>query len=66
MRVKELTIACLLIISLSFIIGCASMGGGQISGVNWALARNGGRITAFAEEPEHPVSTLINDVTSSE
>ena len=66
MRVKELTIACMLIISLSFIIGCASIGGGQISGVNWALAQNGGRITAFADEPEHPVSTLINGVTSSE
>jgi len=46
--------------------GCASISGGRVSGVNWALAQNGGIVTAFSEEPEHPASTLNNGITSSE
>lgn len=48
------------------LMGCASIGGGQISGVNWALEKNGGKVSAFSENAGHPVSTLINGITSSE
>lgn len=55
---------------LLVIVGCATTGGtggtAQPAGINWALAKNGGRISAFSEDPEHPVSTLINGITSSE
>lgn len=63
---------CFILLSFSTVIlisflGCTSFGGGgQISGVNWALADNGGRVSAFSEEQEHPASTLNNGVTSSE
>lgn len=63
MRSTSFILACLLAAS---VMGCASIGGGKISGVNWALEQNGGRISAFAEEPEHPASKLINGITSSE
>jgi len=66
MRFKYLAFVCIVLITASFLMGCASVGGGQISGVNWASAKNGGRISTFSEEPEHPASTLINGVTSSE
>jgi len=66
MKVRWLVIILALTVSLTFFIGCATMGGGQISGVNWALAKNGGRVTAFSEEPEHPASTLINGITSAD
>jgi len=66
MRFKDLAFVCSLLITAGLIMGCASMGGGQISGVNWALAKNGGRVSASSEEPEHPASTLINGITSSE
>jgi hypothetical protein len=51
---------------LASLLGCASFGGGQISGINWALEKNGGRVSVFSEEPEHPASTLIDGITSSE
>ena len=66
MRYASFIAVCFSIVMLVSLLGCASMGGGQISGVNWALAKNGGKVTAFSEESEHPVSTLINGVTSSE
>ena len=66
MRFKGLAFVCSLLIIVGFIMGCASIGGGQISGVNWAIDKNGGRVSASSEEPEHPASTLINGVTSSE
>lgn len=66
MRARWLVVIFILVILLTFISGCATMGGGQISGVNWALARNGGRVTAFSEEPDHPASTLINGITSAD
>ena len=66
MRFKYLALVCIILITASFMMGCASVGGGQISGVNWASAKNGGRVSASSEEPEHPASTLINGVTSSE
>lgn len=56
---------CLIAVLTISMSGCATIGGGQVSGVNWALAKNGGRVSAFNEEPEHPVSTLIDGVTSS-
>lgn len=51
----------ILIIAIS---GCASMGGGQISGVNWALAKNGGHVSSFSEDPGYPASTLIDGITA--
>ena len=54
------------VVILVSLMGCASMGGGQISGINWALARNGGRVSVFTDDPDHPAATLINGVTSSE
>jgi hypothetical protein len=66
MRFKYLALVCIILITASFMVGCASVGGGQISGVNWASAKNGGRVSAFSEESEHPASTLINGVTSAE
>ncbi len=59
-------LVCFLAVILVSVLGCASFGGGKISGVNWALAKNGGKATAFSEESDHPASTLINGVTSSE
>ncbi|MBD3180972.1 hypothetical protein GF312_01700 [Candidatus Poribacteria bacterium] len=66
MKVASLINACLSVLILIFLTGCASITGGQISGVNWALDKNGGRITTFAEEPDHPATTLNNGITSSE
>jgi len=66
MRFKYLALVCIILITASFMMGCASVGGGQISGVNWASAKNGGRVSVFTEDSEHPASTLINGVTSSE
>ena len=54
------------VVILVSLMGCASMGGGQISGINWALAKNGGRVSVFTDDPDHPGATLINGVTSSE
>ena len=54
------------VVILVSLTGCASMGGGQISGINWALAKNGGRVGVFSDDPYHPGATLINGVTSSE
>lgn len=51
---------------LASLLGCATFGGGQVSGINWALEKNGGRVSVFSEEPDHPASTLINGITSSE
>jgi hypothetical protein len=66
MRFKYLALVCIILITASFMMGCASVGGGQISGVNWASAKNGGRVSVFTEDSEHPSSTLINGITSSE
>jgi hypothetical protein len=51
---------------LASLLGCASFGGGRMSGINWALEKNGGRVSVFSEEPDHPASTLINGITSSQ
>jgi hypothetical protein len=66
MRFKYLALVCIILITASFMVGCASVGGGQVSGVNWASAKNGGRVSVFTEDSEHPSSTIINGVTSSE
>ena len=54
------------VVILVSLMGCASMGGGQISGINWALARNGGRVSVFTDDPDRPGAMLINGITSSE
>ena len=59
-------IVCFSIVIMASVLGCASFGGGQISGINWALEKNGGRASAFSEEPDHTASTLVNGITSSE
>ncbi len=66
MRFTGFIAVCFSTIILTSLLGCAAIGGGQISGINWALAKNGGKVTAFSEGQEHPVSTLINGITSSE
>jgi len=66
MRFKTSILASFSTIILASLLGCASFGGGQISGINWALEKNGGRVSVFSEEMEHPASTLINGITSSE
>ncbi len=66
MRSANFILICFSITILVLASGCASVSGGRVSGINWALAQNGGSITAFIEEPEHPASTLINGITSSE
>ncbi len=66
MRFTSFMLVCFLAVVLVSVLGCASFGGGKISGVNWALAKNGGKVTTFSEELDHPASTLINGVTSSE
>jgi len=66
MKSTNLILACLLILGLSAILGCAFLAGGQASGINWALKENGGKVTAFSENPGHPASTLNNGITSSE
>jgi len=65
-RFIRFILASLSIAVVLSVLGCASVGGGQISGVNWALEKNGGRVSAFSEDPDHPTSTLINGITSSE
>lgn len=66
MRVTDLILACFSILVLSSVVGCASLSGGQASGINWALSTNGGKVTVSAEDPGHPASTLNNGITSSE
>ena len=66
MRFSGFVFACFSVVLAVSLLGCATVGGGQISGVNWALARNGGRVSVFTEEPDHPGSTLINGITSSD
>jgi hypothetical protein len=66
MRFTSFAIVCFLVAAMTTVLGCASMGGGQISGINWALAKNGGKISVFSEEQEHPASALINGIASSE
>jgi len=66
MKTTDFILACFSTLVLSSMLGCASLGGGQVSGANWALDENGGKVTAFSEVPGHPVSTLNNGVTSSE
>jgi len=65
-RFIRFILASLSIAVVLSVLGCASVGGGQISGVNWALDKNGGKVSAFSEEPDHPAATLINGITSSE
>jgi len=65
MRFASFILVCFLTVILASVLGCASFGGGQVSGINWALAKNGGRASAFSEEPDHPASTLVNGITSS-
>jgi hypothetical protein len=66
MKAGNFILACFSILVLSSILGCASLEGGQAAGINWALAENGGKVTAFSDHPNHPVSTLNNGITSSE
>jgi len=71
MKSSSFILICFVAILSLSIFGCATTGvsgggGSQPSGVNWVLAKNGGRATAFNEEPEHPASTLIDGVTSSD
>ncbi|MFC1718093.1 hypothetical protein ACFL6S_30835, partial [Candidatus Poribacteria bacterium] len=66
MRFTGFVVVCFSIVMLVSLLGCASMGGGQISGINWALAKNGGKVTAFSEDEGHPTSALINGISSSE
>lgn len=66
MKSANFILACSLILVLSLMLGCASLEGGQASGINWALKENGGEVTAFSENPGHPASTLNNGITSSE
>jgi len=63
---KSLILACFSTLVLSSMLGCAFLGGGQASGINWALDKNGGKVTVFSEDPGHPASTLNNGITSSE
>lgn len=66
MRFAGFILVCFSTVILASLLGCASVGGGQVSGINWALAKNGGRASAFSEEMDHPASTLVNGVTSSD
>ena len=66
MRSTSFMLVCFSAIILVSVLGCTSVGGGKISGVNWALAKNGGRVNVFSDDPDHPASMLINGVTSSE
>lgn len=66
MKAANFTLTCFSILVLLSMLGCAFLGGGQASGVNWALEENGGKVTAFSEDRNHPASTLINGITSSE
>ncbi len=66
MRDKNFILVCFLILVLSPILGCALLGGEHASGINWALEKNGGKVTAFSETPAHPISALNNGITSSE
>ena len=66
MRFIRFILVSLSIAVILSVLGCASVGGGQISGVNWALDKNGGKVSAFSEETDHPASTLINGIISSE
>ena len=66
MKTGNLIFACFSTLVLSSILGCAFLGGGQASGINWALKENGGKVTAFSDGKNHPASTLNNGITSSE
>ena len=67
MRSTSSILTCLSTVALASVLGCATFGGGgQVSGVNWALARNGGRVTAFSEDSDYPASAVIDGITSSE
>jgi len=66
MKATKFIMACFLTLALSSILGCASLGGSQAAGINWALRESGGKITVFSEAPGHPASTLNNGITSSE
>jgi hypothetical protein len=61
---RHFAVLCFAIILAVAMMGCASMGGGRISGVNWALANNGGRVSAFSEDTGYPASALIDGVTA--
>ncbi len=65
MRFTSFILVCFSTVILASVLGCASLRGGQVS-VNWALAKNGGQVSAFSEEFNHPAPKLINGITSSE
>lgn len=44
----------------------SSISAGTDSLVNYALAENGATVAVCGDNPEHPASTLINGVTSSD
>ncbi len=66
MRFTGFVVVCFSIVMLVSLLGCASISGGQISGINWALAKNGGKVTTFSEDEGRPASSLINGISSSE
>ncbi len=43
MRFTGFVTVCFSALILASLMGCASFGGGQIAGINWALAKNGGK-----------------------
>jgi len=63
MLFRHFAVVCFAIVLAVTVVGCASVSGGRISGVNWALAKNGGSVSTFSEEPEYPASTLIDGIT---
>ena len=66
MKAINFPLTCFLTFLLSSMLGCSFLGGGQSTGINWALKENGGEITVFSETPGYPASTLNNGITSSE
>lgn len=66
MKATNFILACFSTLVLSSMLGCAYLGGDQASGINWGLKENGGKVIAFSDDPNHPVSTLNNGTTSSE
>jgi len=66
MRFTSFILVCFSTVMLASMLGCATVGGGQISGINWAVEKNDGKVSAFGEAENHLASTLINGITSSE
>jgi len=73
---KNLKWACIFALCLIFLMGCAGNtplakfvreGGLEAKGlINLASASSGARVIASEDNPDHPASTLINGITSSD